>query len=55
MFVCLSVGVLVSSHARVFTHTSACLVGIFGAHVRGAFKSLSNRFFHVSQHFFSPQ
>lgn len=55
MFVCLSVGVLVSSHARVFTHTSACLVGTFGAHVRSAFKSLSDRFFfHVSQHFFPP-
>lgn len=54
MFVCLSVGVLVSSHARVFTHTSACLVGIFGAHVRSAIKSLSNRFFHVSQQFFFP-
>lgn len=33
MFVSLSVGVLVSSHALVFAHTSACLFGIFGAHV----------------------
>lgn len=45
MFVCLSVGVLVSSHALVFTHTSACLFGIFGAHVRSAFKSMSDLFF----------
>lgn len=42
MFVRLSVGVLVPSHALVFIHTSACLFGIFSAHVRRAIKSASD-------------
>lgn len=53
MFVSLSVGVLVPSHALVFGHTSAGLFGIFGTHVRSAFQSVSDLFlFYASQHFF---
>lgn len=53
MFVRLSVGVLVPSHALVFIHTSACLFGIFSTHVRRAIKSASDLFFfYVSLYLF---